>query len=90
VRDEELYALYSSPNIIAGDKIKKEMGGTCGTYAGRRGVYSCWWGDLMEGDHLKNLGVDGRIIIKGSSGSGMGGVWTGFLWLRIRSGVGLM
>jgi hypothetical protein len=23
-----------------------------------------WWGDLMERDHLEDLGVDGRIIVK--------------------------
>jgi hypothetical protein len=23
-----------------------------------------WWGDLTEGNHLENLGIDGRIIVK--------------------------
>jgi hypothetical protein len=23
-----------------------------------------WWGNLGEGDHLEDLGVDGRIILK--------------------------
>jgi hypothetical protein len=24
-----------------------------------------WWGNLKEGDHLNDLGIDGRIILKG-------------------------
>jgi hypothetical protein len=30
-----------------------------------------WWGKLREGDHLGDPGVDGRIILDGSPGSGM-------------------
>jgi hypothetical protein len=27
-----------------------------------------WWGDLREGDHLEDLGVDGRIFKKWDGG----------------------
>jgi len=40
------------------------MGGTCGIYGGRRRVYTFWFGNLREADHLEDLGVDGRIILK--------------------------
>jgi hypothetical protein len=23
-----------------------------------------WWGDLMEGDHLEDRGIDGTVILK--------------------------
>jgi hypothetical protein len=26
-----------------------------------RGV---WWGDLREGDHLEDLGINGRMVLK--------------------------
>jgi hypothetical protein len=41
------------------------MGGACRTY-GRRGVVYIWfrWGNLMERDHLGDLGIDERIILK--------------------------
>jgi hypothetical protein len=32
-----------------------------------------WWGNLRERDHLGDPGVDGRIILNGSSGSGIWG-----------------
>jgi hypothetical protein len=30
----------------------------------RRGAYRVWWGDFSETEHLEDLGVDGRIILK--------------------------
>jgi hypothetical protein len=30
----------------------------------RRGTHIFWWENLREGDHLGDLGVDGRIILK--------------------------
>jgi hypothetical protein len=30
----------------------------------KRGAYRFWWGDLREGGHLGDTGVDGRIILK--------------------------
>jgi hypothetical protein len=32
---------------------------------GRREMHTeFWWGNLKERDHVENLGIDGRMIIK--------------------------
>ena len=36
----------------------------------------------MEGDHLEDPGLDGRIFKKWEGG----GVWTGLIWLRTGTG----
>jgi hypothetical protein len=36
------------------DQIKKnEVGGTCSMYGGEQVHTGFWWGNLLEGDHLK-------------------------------------
>jgi hypothetical protein len=49
-----------------------------------------WCGDLREGDHLGNTGVDGRIILKWIFKKWDEMAWLGLIWLRIGTGGGLL
>jgi hypothetical protein len=40
--------------------------------------------EILKGiDHLEDLGIDGKIILKLILRKQGGKVWTGFVWLRI-------
>jgi hypothetical protein len=45
---------------------------------------------LREGDHLKDAGIDGRIILKRMLEKWDVGACTGSFWLRIGTGAGLL
>jgi hypothetical protein len=45
------------------DKIKDRMSKAAHRGKGR-GAYRVWWGNLNETDHLEELGVDEKIILK--------------------------
>jgi hypothetical protein len=48
-----------------------------------------WWGDLKEGDRFGDLDVDGKILLK-CIFKKWDGAWTGWSWLRIGTGGGLL
>jgi hypothetical protein len=65
LHNEELNDLYSSPNIIQVIKSRRMRWEGHVARMGKREVHTeFWWGDLREGEHLGDPGVDGRIILK--------------------------
>jgi len=63
---------------------KKEMSGACGKHWGD--VHRRFrWGNLRK----KDPGIDARIILKRIF-KNWDGAWIGLLWLRIRTGGGLL
>jgi hypothetical protein len=55
-----------------------------------RNVYRVLVGNPEEKDHLNDQGVDGRMGSKWTLGRLLSGVWSGFTWLRIGTGGGLL
>jgi hypothetical protein len=48
------------------------------------------WGILKESDHLEDLEMDGRIILKCILRQVDGRMWTGCTWLRRDTSAGLL
>jgi hypothetical protein len=89
----ELHDLHASPGIIGQVKSKRmRWAGHVARMGGGRNVYRVLVGKSMERDHLKDQGVDGRMGSKGPYGDwpGGGGVWSGFSWLMMGTGGGLL
>jgi hypothetical protein len=65
LHNEELNDLYSSPIIVRVIKSKRMRWGACSAYGGKGEAYTGFlWGNLSERDHLEDLGIDGRVILK--------------------------
>jgi len=86
---EELYDLYSSPDIIRVIKSRRMRWAEHVACMGqRRGVYRVWWRSLRERDNLEDPGFDGRIILRWLFRKWDVEAWSGFIWLRIGTGGG--
>jgi hypothetical protein len=88
LHSKELNDLYSSPNIIRVIKSRRMRWAGHVARMGKREVHmGFWWGDLREGDHLGDTGVDGKIILK-CIFEKWDGAWTELSWLRTGTGGG--
>ena len=56
----------------------------------RKGAYRVLVGKPEEKAYLEDPGVDGRIILRWIFRKWNAGAWTELIWLRIRSGGGLL
>jgi len=87
LHNEELCDLYPSPKFVRVIKSRRmRLAGHIARTGGE--VYTEFlWGNMWERDHLKDRGVDGRIILRWEGGAEE---WTALLKLRIGTGVGLL
>jgi hypothetical protein len=90
LHNEELNELYSSPNIIRVIKPSRMRWAGHVARMGKSEVHTgFWWGNLREGNHLGDPGIDGMIILKWIFNK-LDGAWTGLSWHRIGTGGGLL
>ena len=89
LHNEELDDLYCSPNVV---RVMKSSRMRWAGYVARMGIgdaYTTFWlGNLRVRDHLGDLGIDRRIILRWIFRKWGVGVWTGLSWLRIGTGGG--
>jgi hypothetical protein len=87
----ELYNLYSLPDIIRQIKSRRmKWVGHVASMGEGRNVYRVLVGKPEGKNHLEDHGVDGRMGSEWILRRLVGGVWSGFTWLRIGTVVGLL
>ena len=91
LHNEQLNDLYFSPNIICVIKSRRmRWAGHVARMGERRRICRVLVGKPEGKNHLKDLGVDGRIILKLIFRKWDVGIWTASIWLRIETGGGLL
>jgi hypothetical protein len=80
----ELHILYSSVNIIRQIKSRRmRWAGHAERMGEGRNVYRVLMGKPEGKNYLEDQDVDGRMGSKWTFGGLVGGLWSGFNWLRI-------
>ena len=86
MHNEELNDLYSTPNTVRVIKSRSlRWAGHVARMGEERGCIGSWWGNRREGDHCRDLGLAGWIIIGRISRRWDVGIWTGLGWPRIET-----
>jgi len=79
LHNKELNNIYSSPNIVRVIKSRRmRWAGHVALMGTGEVCTGFWWKNLREGDHWRDPGVDGRIILGWIFGKWDVGVWTGW------------
>jgi hypothetical protein len=87
LHNEELRDLYSSPSIIRIIKSRKLRWAGHVARMGRRATrIDYWWESQRESDHWEDQNVGERIILGWILERWDEVMWTGLIWLRIRTG----
>jgi len=88
--NDELHSLYSSPNSVRVNKLRKMRWAGYVARMGRGDVFKGFWlGDPKGRDYWEDLGVVGKLKLKWTLGREASMKRTGFGWLGIVSSSGL-
>jgi hypothetical protein len=88
MHNDELHSLYSSLNIV---RVIKPRRMRLAEHVARMGEFTGFWlEDPKVRDHWEDLGIGGRILLIWTSRTQRRRGRTGFVWLSIGSGGGLL